>query len=188
MSTMTKELRRARRSAIRAKTSMPCVSCLAYGHRCSQVRPCSRCIKLSRECLRPAFQHSTDSAVQTRDGLLLSANTGTMQQQYGNVTVSISSQDFNLVCEVMHPLLEQMDPRKNYSSSHSSEDLMSIEYTASASLEAYGFSIGQIATSSASAADRLRAISAEIEAKSSAERISVKSLVHADNIIDGFRH
>ena len=65
---------------------------------------------------------------------------------------------------------------------------MSIEYTASASLEAYGFSIGQIATSSASAAGKLQATSAEIEANSSAERISVKSLVHADNIIDGFQH
>ena len=185
---MTKELRRARRSAIRAKTSMPCVSCLAYGHRCSQVRPCSRCIKLSKECLRPAFQHSMDYAVQTTVGLLLPANTGSMQQQYGNVTASISSQDFKLLCEMRHPLQEQMDPHKNYSSSHSSEDLMSIEYTASASLEAYGFSIGQIATSSASAAGKLQATSAEIEANSSAERISVMSLVHADNIIDGFRH
>ena len=103
-----------------------------------------------------------------------------MQQQYGNVTVPTLSHDFKLVCEMRHPFLEQMV-------AHSSENLMSIEYTTSASLEAYKYSIGQIATSSASAADRLRAISAEIEANSSAERISVQSLVHADNIGD-FQH
>ena len=51
---MSSQLRKARRMAQRAKTYSPCVACLAYGKRCSDTRPCSRCIKLSNPCIRAA--------------------------------------------------------------------------------------------------------------------------------------
>ena len=145
LSAMGNELRRARRSAIRAKTSMPCVSCLAYGNRCSQVRPCSRCVKRIKECLRSA------------------------------------SQDVN------YPMLGPVDPYKGYSLSFSSNNRTYIEITTSAPLGAYGFSIGQNLSSPATGAGNSQAISAETKAISSAERISVKHLVHTE-IIDEFRH
>ena len=51
VSTDGKALKRARRLASNAKTSLPCISCFAYGSRCKQGRPCSRCTKLSKVCL-----------------------------------------------------------------------------------------------------------------------------------------
>jgi hypothetical protein len=49
----TKLLRKARHDAKNAKTFTPCVSCTAYGHRCDGSRPCSKCAKYSRQCVRP---------------------------------------------------------------------------------------------------------------------------------------
>ena len=49
---LSKSLRKARQDALSAKTFTPCVSCLAYGHRCTMTRPCSKCIKTSRKCTR----------------------------------------------------------------------------------------------------------------------------------------
>ena len=43
---------KARRNAQRAKTKVACVPCLAYGHRCSESRPCKKCIKSNRDCMR----------------------------------------------------------------------------------------------------------------------------------------
>ena len=54
MEVSSKDVQNARRSAIKAKTAMSCVSCLAYGHRCSQLRPCTSCVKQSKLC-RPAL-------------------------------------------------------------------------------------------------------------------------------------
>ena len=51
VSTDGNALKRARRLASNAKTSLPCISCFAYGSRCKQGRPCSRCTKLSKVCL-----------------------------------------------------------------------------------------------------------------------------------------
>ena len=42
---------KARRNAQRAKTKVACVPCLAYGHRCSESRPCKKCIKSNRDCV-----------------------------------------------------------------------------------------------------------------------------------------
>ena len=47
----TKAIRKARRCAMKARTTAHCVACRAYGNRCSDSRPCSRCKKLSRECV-----------------------------------------------------------------------------------------------------------------------------------------
>ena len=144
-SAMGSELRRARRSAIRAKTSLPCISCLAFGNRCSQVRPCSRCVKKIKECLWSA------------------------------------SQNF------WHPMIGPIDPYQKYFLSFSSNNRTYIEIATSAPLGAYGFSIGQNLSSPATGAGNSQAISAETKAISSAERISVKHLVHSENI-DEFRH
>ena len=50
MEVSSKALRKVRQSAIKAKTAISCVSCLAYGNRCSTSRPCSRCIKSAKRC------------------------------------------------------------------------------------------------------------------------------------------
>ena len=42
---------KARRSAQKAKIRTPCVSCIAYNHRCSDTRPCKRCLKANRSCV-----------------------------------------------------------------------------------------------------------------------------------------
>ena len=51
MEPTTKQVMKARRSAINAKTFHPCAACSAYGNRCSGFRPCSRCLKLSKSCV-----------------------------------------------------------------------------------------------------------------------------------------
>ena len=50
MDISSKALWKARRSAIRAKTFVPCVSCLAYARKCSEFRPCARCSHTSSVC------------------------------------------------------------------------------------------------------------------------------------------
>ena len=65
ISTDSDAVKKARRSAFKAKTSLPCVSCLAYGSRCKQGRPCSRCTKLSKECV-PAVS-SVDKSMGSND-------------------------------------------------------------------------------------------------------------------------
>lgn len=50
----TSKLKKARRIALSAKTFTPCVSCIAYRSRCNAARPCSRCCKLSKLCVRSA--------------------------------------------------------------------------------------------------------------------------------------
>ena len=144
-SAMGSELRRARRSAIRAKTSLPCISCLAFGNRCSQVRPCSRCVKKIKECLRSASQN------------------------------------------VWHPKLGPMDPYQKSSISFSSNNCAYIELKTSAPLGACRFPIGQNLPSPATGGGISQAISAETEAISSAERVSIQRLVHTE-IIDELRH
>ena len=51
MQTASIDVQRARRSAIRAKTSRGCISCMAYGKRCDNRRPCSSCMKHSKACI-----------------------------------------------------------------------------------------------------------------------------------------
>ena len=46
----TKQLAKARRNAMKAAKRAPCIACIAYGGRCSDFRPCKRCVKLSRAC------------------------------------------------------------------------------------------------------------------------------------------
>jgi hypothetical protein len=36
--------------AMKSRCWSPCVSCKAYGNRCSQSRPCKRCVKSGRQC------------------------------------------------------------------------------------------------------------------------------------------
>lgn len=48
----SQSLRKARLDALNAKTFLPCLSCTVYGHRCSISRPCSKCVKNSRSCIR----------------------------------------------------------------------------------------------------------------------------------------
>ena len=62
MEVSSKALRKVRQSAIKAKTAISCVSCLAYGNRCSASRPCSRCIKSTKRCL-PALE-TTNSQLE----------------------------------------------------------------------------------------------------------------------------
>ena len=52
MEITTAQIRKVRRSAISAKKWSPCVSCKVYGNRCSQSRPCTRCSKLGRPCVK----------------------------------------------------------------------------------------------------------------------------------------
>ena len=65
----SENLRKARLSARRAKTSSPCISCTAYGYKCSETRPCARCVKSSRNCVRVASIERV--VVQTPNFLLL---------------------------------------------------------------------------------------------------------------------
>jgi hypothetical protein len=50
MDISSKALGKARRSAIKAKTFVPCVPCLAYGRKCNESRPCSRCSRDPGSC------------------------------------------------------------------------------------------------------------------------------------------
>ena len=80
-------LRRARRSAIKAKTFMPCSTCVVYGNRCNQGRPCTRCTKLSRECspLVPT-QRSNGSADFIQKSLLTVEHISTSTPDYSNLS------------------------------------------------------------------------------------------------------
>ena len=62
----TKGLWKARRSAMKAKIYVPCVSCLAYRRKCSEVRPCSRCLRNSNECTRVYGTESVTLTAATR--------------------------------------------------------------------------------------------------------------------------
>ena len=48
----SQSLKKVRRLAKKAKTYQDCVSCIAYGTRCSEIRPCTSCMKKSRPCVR----------------------------------------------------------------------------------------------------------------------------------------
>jgi hypothetical protein len=52
MDISSKSVQKVRRLAVSAKTYIPCVACIAYGSRCSELRPCSRCTKISKPCIR----------------------------------------------------------------------------------------------------------------------------------------
>ena len=47
-------IQKARLSAIKAKTYVPCVSCLAFKRPCSASRPCSSCTSARKPCVRAA--------------------------------------------------------------------------------------------------------------------------------------
>ena len=59
----TSSLGKARRIARAAKTYTPCVSCIAYMKACNDFRPCSRCTKAGKECVR-AYQPSSSALDQ----------------------------------------------------------------------------------------------------------------------------
>lgn len=65
----SKSLRKARLDALSAKIFTPCVACTAYGHRCSGFRPCSSCIKHSRQCIRTVPKGDKDPD-KTRSALI----------------------------------------------------------------------------------------------------------------------
>ena len=48
----SQSLKKVRRLAKKAKTYQDCVSCIAYGNRCSEIRPCTSCMNKSRSCVR----------------------------------------------------------------------------------------------------------------------------------------
>ena len=52
MEVSTHDVLRARRSAEKLMTWAPCSSCYAHGKKCSQSRPCRRCLKLARPCFK----------------------------------------------------------------------------------------------------------------------------------------
>jgi hypothetical protein len=52
MDITSNKIQQAKRLAMRSKCWSPCVSCKAYGHRCSQSRPCTRCVKSGRQCTK----------------------------------------------------------------------------------------------------------------------------------------
>ena len=51
--------------AMRSRCWSPCVSCKAYGKRCSQSRPCTRCVKSGRQCTRLDIALSESDPRQT---------------------------------------------------------------------------------------------------------------------------
>ena len=50
----SRSIQKARLSAIKAKTYVPCVSCLAFKRPCSASRPCSSCTSARKPCVRAA--------------------------------------------------------------------------------------------------------------------------------------
>ena len=65
MDITTNHIRKVRCSAIRAKLWSPCVLCTVYGSRCSQSRPCTRCSKLGRPCVKLNKNDNLDANLQT---------------------------------------------------------------------------------------------------------------------------
>ena len=57
----------ARRLAKRAKIFQDCVACIAYGNRCSEIRPCSSCAKRSRSCIRVTDVVTTQWGQENQD-------------------------------------------------------------------------------------------------------------------------
>ena len=52
MEVSSRDISRARRSAQKLRNWAPCISCKAYGKKCSQFRPCSRCLKMGKPCFK----------------------------------------------------------------------------------------------------------------------------------------
>jgi hypothetical protein len=60
MQVSTQDVLIARRSAQKLRTWAPCLSCKANGKNCTQQRPCSRCLKSARPCIRLGQATTTD--------------------------------------------------------------------------------------------------------------------------------
>ena len=189
ISTDSNALRRARRSAFKAKTSLPCVSCLAYGGRCKQGRPCSRCTKLSKACV-PTVPKKTMGLVELNKNY---------SQTNNQIPLSISSQHVTYSDESLRPSITEtshspwpasylgaagisdarnQDGRQRWhlatASSSSEEEFMAL---VDAMLEASGEDY--IAGSAGKAFAGGEPVSRASEL-TTAERISVRQLVHCD--------
>ena len=79
-------------------------------------------------------------------------------------------------------MIGPIDPYQKYFLSFSSNNRTYIEFTISAPLGARRFPIGENLPSPATEGGICHAISAETEAISSVERVSVQRLVHTENI------
>jgi hypothetical protein len=65
MDITSNKIQQAKRLAMRSRCWSPCVSCKAYGNRCSQSRPCTRCVKLGRRCTKLEVALSETDPLQT---------------------------------------------------------------------------------------------------------------------------
>ena len=64
-------IQKARRSAIKAKTYSPCISCLAHKKSCSAFRPCSSCVSSRKPCVRAVQKIPSETQNYGADGTLL---------------------------------------------------------------------------------------------------------------------
>ena len=71
----SRSLRRIRFRAKNAKTFTQCGACMVYGNKCSEYRPCTRCIKLSRPCLRTVQWTSSERSVFIERPIVQSSTT-----------------------------------------------------------------------------------------------------------------
>ena len=67
MDVTSNKIQQAKRLAMRSRCWSPCVSCKAYGNKCSQSRPCTRCVKSGRQCTK------LDVALSETDSLQMAA-------------------------------------------------------------------------------------------------------------------
>ena len=180
ISTDSNALRRARRSAFKAKTSLPCVSCLAYGGRCKQGRPCSRCTKLSKACV-PTVSDDLDqkySLICDRFPLSISSqHIALSEENLQPIVPAIFHRASSLGAAGIYDARDQ-DRKQRWcvgnASSSSNEKFMALVDTI---LEASG---QNYANSTASEAFAGVAPVSDARRFSTAERISVRQLVHCD--------
>ena len=78
----SRSIQKARLSAIKAKTYVPCVSCLAFKRPCSASRPCPSCASARKPCVRAA----PVNAAKLPANIQHSDVDRTLQHQHGSVS------------------------------------------------------------------------------------------------------